>query len=123
VIQRGEQPRIAFEARQPFSICRKETRQDFDRNVATEFGVARAVHLAHAARPQDLEDVIGANPSAAPQESDGRLSGWTYRRMLKRVARGLISVEQRTDFSLQRRVVSARFSKKWLARIRRQLQR
>ena len=62
VIQRGEQPRLAFEARQPFSICRKETRQDFDRNVATEFGVARAVHLAHAADAEEVEDLIGPQP-------------------------------------------------------------
>jgi hypothetical protein len=52
VIQRGEQPRLAFEARQPFAICGKEPRQHLDRHVATEFRVARAVHLTPCRLPR-----------------------------------------------------------------------
>ena len=62
VIQRREQPRLAFEARQPFGICRKEARQDFDRNVATEFRVTCAVHFAHAADAEEVENLINPEP-------------------------------------------------------------
>ena len=50
VVQRREHPRLALEAREAIRIAGERLRQDLDRDVARELGVACAVHLAHAAR-------------------------------------------------------------------------
>ena len=50
MIERGEQPRFALEAREPSGSRRERARQDLDRDVAAELRVARAIDLAHAAR-------------------------------------------------------------------------
>ena len=47
VIQRGEHPRLALEARAPLGIRRERRRQDFDRHLAPKRLVVRAVDLAH----------------------------------------------------------------------------
>ena len=72
VIQRREQPRLAREARQPFGICRKEARQDFDRNVAIESRVTGAVHFAHAADAEEVENLINPEPPSG-QRRLGRI--------------------------------------------------
>ena len=58
MIERGEQARFALEARAPVRIVGEQGRQQLDGDVASEAGIAGAVHLAHAAgaeRPGDLE--------------------------------------------------------------------
>jgi hypothetical protein len=50
VIQRGKHARLAHKPRAAFGIAGEVRRQTLDRDVATELAVARAVHLAHAAR-------------------------------------------------------------------------
>src|SRR5438034_9530077 len=45
MIQRGEHPRFALEARKPVRVAREPARQDLYRDVAPEPCVARAVHL------------------------------------------------------------------------------
>jgi hypothetical protein len=49
VVQRGEQTRFPFKADQPFVIGGDDRRQHFDRYIATQFRVASAIHLTHAA--------------------------------------------------------------------------
>ena len=49
MIERGEHLRFALEPREPSGIARERLRQDLDRDLAIELGVARAVDLAHAA--------------------------------------------------------------------------
>ena len=47
-----------FESLQPLRIRQDELRQDFDGHVALQPGIARAVYLAHAARPKGREYFI-----------------------------------------------------------------
>ena len=61
MIERGEHPRLALEAGQAFGIAREDSRQDLDGDVATQLRVARAVHLAHAARAQQSLNLVGAD--------------------------------------------------------------
>ena len=59
MIERGEHARFAFEAGQAVGVVLERARQDFDRDVATQPRVARAVHFAHPAdaqQPLHLED-------------------------------------------------------------------
>jgi len=67
MIQRGEQLRFALEARAARGLVSGNRRNDFDRDVAAETRVARPVHLAHAARPERAEDVVGADSSTGAQ--------------------------------------------------------
>ena len=64
MVQRGEHPRFALEAREPIRVARDRARQDLDRDVAPELRVARAVHLAHAARAEQRLQVIPAEGAA-----------------------------------------------------------
>jgi hypothetical protein len=49
MIERGEQLGFAAEPREPFGIIGDLRRQHFERDVAMQSGVPRAVDLAHAA--------------------------------------------------------------------------
>ena len=42
----------------PFRITRERVRQDFDRDVALQPRIARAIHLAHAARAERRNDLV-----------------------------------------------------------------
>jgi hypothetical protein len=64
VIERGEHVCLALEARQPLGILGEDVRQDFQRDVAVELGVAGAIDLAHAARADGGDDFIGAEARA-----------------------------------------------------------
>jgi len=46
MVQRREDLRFAFEPRQPIGIVREGRRQNLDRDVAIELGVASSVDLA-----------------------------------------------------------------------------
>jgi hypothetical protein len=59
VIQRGEHLRFALETRHALGVCGEALRQDFERDVATQLRVARPIHLAHAARAERGENLIG----------------------------------------------------------------
>jgi len=48
VIERSENFSLALESGYSFLIARKLVGQHFDRNLALQLGVARAVHLTHA---------------------------------------------------------------------------
>ena len=52
--------RFPLEPRKPILIRRERLWQDFDRDVALEPGVTRAVDLAHAAFAEQRGDFVGA---------------------------------------------------------------
>jgi len=58
MIQRGEELRLALEARHALGIGDEELRQDLDGDVATELRVARFIDFAHPARAERGEDVV-----------------------------------------------------------------
>ena len=58
VAERGEQPRLALEARQPVAGVRDLLGQDLDRHLAPQAGVERPVHLAHAPAPERAPDLV-----------------------------------------------------------------
>jgi hypothetical protein len=58
MIERAQRPRFARKASAAFGIAADGVGQDFQRNVATELGVARAIHLAHAAGAERAEDLV-----------------------------------------------------------------
>jgi hypothetical protein len=49
MIERGQRSRLALESREARRVGGERRRQHFDRDVATEPGVACAIDLAHAA--------------------------------------------------------------------------
>jgi hypothetical protein len=49
VLQRSRRPRLPLEAAQAFRVACEGPEQDFDGHVATEAGIARALHLVHPA--------------------------------------------------------------------------
>ena len=64
MVQRGERAGLALESGQAFGVVCESFRQDFDRDVALELRVARAIHLAHATGANSAGDFIGAEPRA-----------------------------------------------------------
>ena len=56
--------RLALEARQAVAVRGEGVGQDLDRDVALQPGVARAIHLAHAACADSREDLVGADARA-----------------------------------------------------------
>ena len=58
MVERGQHLRLAREARQALGVAREELRQDLQRDVAIEFGVAGAIDLAHTAFAKLVEDLV-----------------------------------------------------------------
>ena len=50
--ERREHLRFALEARHPELVVGEDIAEDLQRDVASELGIARAVHLAHAPEPR-----------------------------------------------------------------------
>src|SRR5262249_48553248 len=50
---------LAFESREPIGVLCERNRQHLDRNEPIETGVARSVDLAHAARTEHGQDLVG----------------------------------------------------------------
>ena len=59
MIQRAAGARLLFEAAQPVGILGEGAQQDFDRHLAPEPRVPRAIHLPHASRAQHGDDFVG----------------------------------------------------------------
>ncbi len=72
MVQRGERPGFALEARQPVSVVRERLGEDLDRHIAPELGVARAIDLAHATRTDLGDNFIRAKtrPGSEPHGTD-----------------------------------------------------
>jgi hypothetical protein len=60
MIEGGEHPRLALEARQPVGVCGKQIGQDLDRDVALKPGVVRAIHFSHASGADSRNDLVCA---------------------------------------------------------------
>ena len=67
MVERGQQLGFALEARQALRVLGERRRQRFDRHLAAEARVVRAVHLAHAARSERCDDLVGADAGALRQ--------------------------------------------------------
>jgi hypothetical protein len=61
MVQRREQPRFTIEADAPIAIREERLREHLDRDVTSELQVAGAIHLTHAAGPEDRGDGVGAD--------------------------------------------------------------
>ena len=64
MIQGCEDFRFTPESGQPLGIAGERCRQDLDGDFAFEVRVARAIHLAHAARAEQGDDLVGADARA-----------------------------------------------------------
>ena len=62
--QSCERPGLPLEARDPLLVLGEPFGQHLDRHFALELGVARPVHLAHAAGAERRDDLVGAESSA-----------------------------------------------------------
>src|SRR5678815_6127926 len=60
VIERGQEPRFALEARQPVGILRDYFGEYLEGNVTTEPGITGAIHLAHSTGADLLDDLVVA---------------------------------------------------------------
>jgi hypothetical protein len=60
VIEAGDAARLAFEPRQAVRIGGERRRQDLDRDLPSEPGVAGAPNFTHAAGPERGDDFVGA---------------------------------------------------------------
>jgi hypothetical protein len=65
VIQRREDLGFALEAGQPVGVVREQLREHFQRDIAIELGVARAVDLTHAAATKRGDDLIKTDMGTA----------------------------------------------------------
>jgi hypothetical protein len=59
---------FAFETGSPVRIESEQVRQRLERDVAVQSLVAGAIHLAHAARADELDNFVDTEPGASLQE-------------------------------------------------------
>ena len=64
MIQRGQDLRFTLEAREPVGIEGEDVGEDFQRDIAIELRVSRAIDLAHAARAKRGNDFVRPESSA-----------------------------------------------------------
>ena len=64
MVQRGDGPRLALEARARIGIAGDVTRQDLDRDRAIEPRIAGFVDLTHAAGAERADDFIRTEPDS-----------------------------------------------------------
>ena len=76
MVERRQRLRLALETGEPVGIGREELRQDLDGNVAIEFQIAGAIHLAHAAGAQKRHDLVRTYPRG------GLNQHWPVRRII-----------------------------------------
>ena len=81
--QRRDRFRLALEARQRIGIVRDGLRQDLDRDVAVELPVPRLVHLAHAARAERRQDLVGAEFRAGRETHEAPATSFWNRGFLR----------------------------------------
>ncbi len=61
MVQGGEQPRLALEAREPLGVLAELFGQGLDRDVAVELAVSRAADFPHSAAADRRDDLVGAD--------------------------------------------------------------
>ena len=64
MVERGKDFGFALKTREPVGIGRDRRRQDFDRNLALQIRVGRAIHLAHPACSERAEDFVRSEARA-----------------------------------------------------------
>ena len=64
------------EARDTIRVGGEGVRQDLDRDVATERGIPRAIHLAHPAGAESGHDLVGAEARAWSERHCSRIRGF-----------------------------------------------
>ena len=64
MVQRRGRAGLLLESMEAIGVGRERDRQDLDRHVTTQPRIARAVDVAHAARANERDDFIGAEPCA-----------------------------------------------------------
>ena len=69
MIEGGEGLGFALESREAFGVVPERGRQDFQRDVAAELRVGGAIHLAHAACAELLQDLIVTSTRPVISES------------------------------------------------------
>ena len=57
----GRFPTKAVGAGEAIRITREGVRQDLQRHLAIQFSIARAIHLAHSARAERIDDLVWAD--------------------------------------------------------------
>ena len=110
MIQRGEHPRLPLEAREPLGVARECVRQEFDRDIALELRVARAVHLTHAARTEQGLHLIHTKslPFHHQRSLVPSVVAPNHRGSLEKALRALVRRQERLHFLTQRLVTGAR---------------
>ena len=58
MIERSDRTRFLFEPSQPLGISCERRGQDFDCDLTTQPRIARAKHLAHSARAEQIDDFV-----------------------------------------------------------------
>ena len=67
VIQRSRRARFLLEPTQSLGIAGEGGRQDLDRHVTPQTGIARSIHLAHPAGADERDNFVDAEPHAGNQ--------------------------------------------------------
>ena len=98
MVEGGEHPRLALEAHDVFRIVSERARQDLDGDIASQPGIARAIHLAHAAYAKELLDLEHAEPASIGK----RARGGRRHAVVQRVGSQAVEAEQRLDFCAKR---------------------
>ena len=73
MVERREHLRLALEACEPVGIAGEELGKDLQRDVTIELRVARTIDLAHAARAECRDDLVGAETRTGGQRHESRL--------------------------------------------------
>ncbi len=119
------------EAGQAIRIEREEYWEDFERDVAIQRGVTRAIDFAHATKTKWSQNVVAADSSSNQRHvpivlhlpHDERVRRDVPRRRGKKTSSLIIGGNQAFDVAAQRLVSTARLFQKRLAFTRRPLQR
>jgi hypothetical protein len=64
MVERGQHLRLALESGEAIPIEREGLGDNLQRDVASELGIARALHLAHTASPEGRDDFVRAEADA-----------------------------------------------------------
>jgi hypothetical protein len=64
MIERRQQLGFALESREPIGVAGEGLRQYFDRDLALQPRIARAIDFAHAARADERDDFVSAETTA-----------------------------------------------------------
>src|SRR5262245_65116034 len=78
----GDGAGLLVEARHRLRIARQPLRQELQRDMASEPGIARSIHLAHATRAEKGDDFIRANVRSGSERHGfaARLYGGSVKR-------------------------------------------